>query len=119
MSSPWIRYATGAVIAGFLIGVGLYLGDHSHPALAGIFATIPVALPAIFLMNNSQVRDYSHALIISIFSYFIATLLFFHLSNNKNIPFNKSLTISMVTWLILVSTMYFLFTDGPYSLNSL
>jgi len=62
-----------------MIGMALYLADHSHPALAGLFAAIPVSLPTMILLEDKQVEDYAFSLALGISSYNIAAILFYYL----------------------------------------
>ena len=113
----WPKYLRGAFIAGLMIGTALYLADHSHPALAGLFATIPLALPSIILLEDHQVKDYAFSLTLGIASYVLAAILFYHLYSKENWVKWKALIVSMIVWITLTCLAYYLFTDGPFSSN--
>lgn len=117
VNSPWFKYLRGAFIAGFMIGMALYLADHSHPALAGLFAAIPLALPSIILLDDHQVKDYAFSLTLGIASYVVAVILFYHLYSKENWVKWKALLVSMLLWVTLACSAYYLLSDGPFTLN--
>jgi ABC-type cobalamin transport system permease subunit len=117
VGNNWPKYLRGALIAAFMIGMSLYLADHSHPALAGLFAAIPVALPTMILLEDSQVKDYAFSLALGIGSYVIAAFFFYYLYTKEKWVRWKALLTSMVLWIFLACLAYYLFTNGPFSAN--
>jgi hypothetical protein len=114
----WPKYLRGAFIAGLVVGTALYLADNFHPALAGLFATIPIALPTIILLENHQVKDYAFSLSLGIASYVVAAILFYHLYSRENWVRWKALLVSMIVWVSLACLAYYLLADGPFSSNN-
>ncbi len=114
----WPKYIRGGLIAGLFIGTALYLADHSHPALAGLFATIPLALPSIILLEDHQVKDYAFSLTLGIASYVVAVFLFYHLYSKENWVKWKALLVSMLLWITLACLAYYLLSNGPFAANS-
>ncbi len=114
----WPKYIRGGLIAGLFIGTALYLADNSHPALAGLFATIPLALPSIILLEDHQVKDYAFSLTLGIASYVVAVVLFYHLYSKENWVKWKALLVSMVLWITLACSAYYLLSDGPFAANN-
>jgi len=116
--NDWSKYLRGALIAGLVIGTALYLADNSHPALAGLVATIPLALPTMILLEEHQVKDYSFSLALGVASYVCAAFLFYHLYAKEKWNRWKALLTSMILWITLALLAYYLFTDGPLAANS-
>ena len=117
-NNNWSKYIRGAFISGLSIGIALYLADHTHPALAGLFAAIPVALPAIIFLNDDQVKDYSFSLGLGIASYVLAIFLFYYLHIKQKWIVWKALATAMLVWTTLVCLTYYLFSDGPFTANN-
>ena len=113
----WSKYLQGAFIAGLSIGIALYLADHTHPALAGLFATIPIALPSIVMIDDNKVEDYAFALVLGIASYVLAAFLFYYLYTKQNWVKWKALVVSMLVWVTAAFSAYYLFSNGPFTVH--
>nr|QBK85493.1 MAG: hypothetical protein LCMAC101_00800 [Marseillevirus LCMAC101] len=116
-NNNWSKYLRGAFIAGLSIGIALYLADHTHPALAGLFAAIPIALPTILLLEDDQIKDYSFTLGLGIASYVLAIFLFYYLHVKQKWPAWKAMAVAMLVWITVVCLAYHLFSDGPFTAN--
>lgn len=115
INSKWFKYLQGSLIAAFMVGLALYLADNSHPALAGLFAAIPVALPTMILLEDSQVKEYAFSLALGIGSYVIAAFFFYYLYTKEKCVRWKALLASMMLWIFIACLAYYLFTRGPYA----
>lgn len=97
-----------AIIAAFIVGVATYFAETSRPELAGILATIPVALPTIWLLSDDvPLKDYMWSFTLGISAYLLAAVLYYYLVAFHSVSRKRGLVIAMGIWLILVLLVYF------------
>lgn len=117
MARHWGVYIKGAILGAITTGFALYFADSAHPAVAGVLATIPIALPSVIFMQEGQVQDFIFSVGIGVFSYVLALGLFYHLYIVKSWSIFNAMVTAMSVWIVMAILTYCLFTDGPYSLN--
>jgi len=100
------------IFASIIVGGATYFAETAQPMKAGLIATIPVALPAIWFMtidvnDRGKLEDYAWTFMLGIASYFLAAVTFYYLFVHRRFDKKKAIGCSMAVWLGLVILSYF------------
>lgn len=107
-----------AVFAAAIVGFASYLAENSRPLLAGVIATLPVALPAMWFLSVDQkgisdFHDYAWAFALGITAYFISAMTFYYLCAHRKIPRKRAILYAMGLWFTLAVVIYFVLAKRP------
>jgi len=107
-----------AVFAAVIVGFASYLAENSRPLLAGVIATLPVTLPAMWFLSVDQkgisdFHDYAWVFALGITAYFIIAMTFYYLCAHRKIPRKKAILYAMGLWFTLAVVIYFVLAKRP------
>ena len=95
-------------IGGTMVASISLVGNFVDPILAGLLAGIPVGLPTIYFIQNSQALPYIKNLSITTFLLLFVTLLYYFLFTKIKMDKNYTIIPTMGIWFLAVFVIYFI-----------
>lgn len=95
-----------AITAAMLVFASAYYAENKDIVVAGLIATIPIAIPVtLFLNEKGAYQDWTHSFLIGTMIYVICALSL-HLFYSHGLSKGNSVVGSMIVWILLVCFYY-------------
>lgn len=107
------KYARAALVAAFFVYLILWLADTIGSFIGGFIASIPLALPLIYFLEDDQVPGYSLALTLGIIAYLFAALTLLYIFNYLHWGKITSIIVAMGVWFIIAIPIFYYYWWNP------
>lgn len=111
------NFVKAAIFAAIIVGTSNYLATNANPLVAGFLCSIPVALTSMIFLDTSKrkTEDFAWTFCIGNVTYGIIATIFYYLYTFKGFTQKNAVMCSMGLWFVLVTTAFFFISDkGPH-----
>ncbi len=96
-------------IGGLTVSGIAFASNHiNQPAIAGLIAAVPIGMPSTIFVDDNRIADYSYNLLIMTLVLFLSTFTNWFFINRLKFNKYKSVTISLLLFLIVGSIIAFI-----------
>ena len=111
------QWAIIAIIAISFISLSVYFKNRHHPAIAGMIAVMPIGLACFIVAKDNNLDTFAFSMGLGLAGYSVAAFAFYYFIHYKKFSRMKAIIYSMLLWLSLLCIFYYIFTDGPHTVN--
>jgi len=95
------------IIGGLTVtGISFVSNNVGDTILAGIIASIPIGMPSTIFVNDNNIKSYTWNLLVMTSVLVLSTIVNYYLINHAGYNKYKSVSISMILWIIFGALFY-------------